>query len=161
VATIGGNGNDGAGGAGADGANGSVPEDRVTITARRADGRSARDGGAGATYTFEDVHFDFNKSQLRKPDLDTLRSAVAALKADPTLVLNLEGYTCNVGTKEYNLALGDRRANAVKSYLVSEGIAADRLRTISYGEERPKYDNSKAATRRLNRRVAIVPAATP
>jgi hypothetical protein len=52
--------------------------------------------------------------------------------------------------------LGDRRANAVKDYLVSRGVAADRLRTVSYGEERPKYDNSREETRRLNRRAALV-----
>ncbi len=54
----------------------------------------------------------------------------------------IEGHTCNIGTAEYNLALGDRRASAVQDYLVSRGITADRLRTVSYGEERPKYDNA-------------------
>jgi len=55
-----------------------------------------------------------------------------------------------------NLALGDRRANAVKEYLVSRGVTTDRLQTISYGEERPKYDNNREETRRLNRRAALV-----
>ncbi|HEV8347935.1 MAG TPA: OmpA family protein, partial [Vicinamibacterales bacterium] len=64
--------------------------------------------------------------------------------------------TCNIGTAEYNLALGDRRANAVRDYLVSRGVTANRLTTVSYGEERPKYDNSKEETRRLNRRAALV-----
>src|SRR5262249_877901 len=63
---------------------------------------------------------------------------------------------CNIGTAEYNLALGERRANAVHDYLTSRGIAADRLRTVSYGEERPKYDNAREETRRLNRRAAVV-----
>ncbi len=56
--------------------------------------------------------------------------------------MEIEGHTCNIGTAEYNLALGDRRANAVRDYLVSRGVTADRLRTVSYGEERPKYDNA-------------------
>ena len=73
-----------------------------------------------------------------------------------TLRLEIEGHTCSIGTAEYNLALGDRRANAVKDYLVSRGISAERMRTISYGEERPKYDNSREETRRLNRRAALV-----
>lgn len=57
---------------------------------------------------------------------------------------------------EYNLALGERRASSVLDYLVSRGIAADRLRTVSYGEERPKHDNDREETRRLNRRAALV-----
>ena len=71
-----------------------------------------------------------------------LDEAVAALRENATLRVEIEGHTCNIGTAEYNLALGDRRANAVKDYLVSRGVAADRLRTVSYGEERPKYDNA-------------------
>ena len=70
--------------------------------------------------------------------------------------IEIEGHTCNIGTAEYNLALGERRANAVRDYLASRGIGADRLRTVSYGEERPKYDNAREETRRLNRRAALV-----
>jgi outer membrane protein OmpA-like peptidoglycan-associated protein len=84
-----------------------------------------------------------------------LDEAVAALRDDATLRIQIEGHTCNIGTAEYNLALGDRRANAVRDYLVSRGVAANRLTTISYGEERPKYDNSREETRRLNRRAAL------
>ena len=72
------------------------------------------------------------------------------------LRLELEGHTCNIGTAEYNLALGERRATAVRDYLTSRGIGADRLRTVSYGEERPKHDNAREETRRLNRRAALV-----
>ena len=81
---------------------------------------------------------------------------MARLRETPTLRVEIEGHTCNIGTAEYNLALGDRRANAVKDYLVSRGVSADRLRTVSYGEERPKYDNAREETRRLNRRAALV-----
>jgi outer membrane protein OmpA-like peptidoglycan-associated protein len=108
------------------------------------------------TYTFEDVHFDFDRYSLRPEATRVLDEAVAALRADPTLRLELEGHTCNIGTAEYNLALGDRRASAVRDYLVGRGIPPDRLRTISYGEERPKYDNAREETRRLNRRAALV-----
>ena len=69
--------------------------------------------------------------------------------------LEIEGHTCNIGTAEYNLALGERRAMSVREYLVSQGISADRLRTVSYGEERPKHDNAREETRRLNRRAAL------
>ena len=76
-------------------------------------------------YTFEDVHFDFDRSTLRPEATRVLDEAVTAMQADPTLRLQIEGHTCNIGTAEYNLALGDRRANAVRDYLVSRGVAAD------------------------------------
>jgi outer membrane protein OmpA-like peptidoglycan-associated protein len=84
-----------------------------------------------------------------------LDEAVNAMRQDATLRLTVEGHTCNIGTAEYNLALGNRRATAVRDYLVSRGVSADRLNTISYGEERPKYDNNREETRRLNRRAAL------
>ena len=107
-------------------------------------------------YTFEDVHFDFDRYSLRTEATRVLDDAVNALRQDSALRIEIEGHTCNIGTAEYNLALGDRRANAVRDYLVSRGVSADRLRTISYGEERPKYENAREETRRLNRRAALV-----
>ena len=101
------------------------------------------------------MHFDFDRYTLRPEATRILDEAVAALRDDPNLRIEVEGHTCNIGTAEYNLALGDRRANAVRDYLVSRGVTADRLRTISYGEERPKYDNAREETRRLNRRAAL------
>ncbi len=111
---------------------------------------------AARQYTFEDVYFEFDRFTLRPDALHVLDDAVAAMQANATLRLTIEGYTCNIGTAEYNLALGERRAQAVRNYLVSRGIAADRLRTVSYGEERAKFDNSREETRRLNRRAALV-----
>jgi peptidoglycan-associated lipoprotein len=108
------------------------------------------------TYTFEDVYFDFDRYSLRPEATRVLDEAIAAMKENATLRVEIEGHTCSIGTAEYNLALGDRRANAVKDYLVSRGVTADRLRTVSYGEEKPKYDNSREETRRLNRRAALV-----
>lgn len=108
------------------------------------------------TYAFEDVYFDFDRYSLRTEATRVLDDAVTAMRQDPNLRLEIEGHTCNIGTAEYNIALGDRRANAVQSYLVSRGVPADRLRTISYGEERAKYDNAREETRRLNRRAALI-----
>ena len=79
-----------------------------------------------------------------------------ALKDNPDLRIEIEGHTCNIGTAEYNLALGERRATSVRDYLTRRGVSADRLRTVSYGEERPKYDNAREETRRMNRRAALV-----
>ena len=109
-----------------------------------------------APIVFEDVHFDFDRYSLRPEALRTLDEAVRVLQQNPDVHVEIEGHTCNIGTAEYNLALGERRANSVKDYLVSRGIGADRFRTISYGEERPKYDNSREETRRLNRRAALL-----
>ena len=108
------------------------------------------------TYTFEDVYFDFDRYSLRPEATRILDEAVNAMRQDNTLRLTIEGHTCNIGTAEYNLALGNRRANAVRDYLVSRGVSTDRLSTVSYGEERPKYDNAREETRRLNRRAAMV-----
>ena len=105
---------------------------------------------------FEDVHFDFDRYSLRPEALRALDEAVRSLQENPTLKITIEGHTCNIGTAEYNLALGERRANAVREYLASRGVGADRLQTVSYGEERPKYDNAREETRRLNRRAALV-----
>jgi peptidoglycan-associated lipoprotein len=105
---------------------------------------------------FEDVHFDFDRYSLRPEAVRTLDEAVAVLQQNPDVNVEIEGHTCNIGTAEYNLALGERRANAVRDYLTSRGIAASRFRTVSYGEERPKYDNAREETRRLNRRAALL-----
>jgi peptidoglycan-associated lipoprotein len=107
-------------------------------------------------YTFEDVHFDFDRYTLRQDALRVLDEAVAAMQADSTLRLTIEGHTCNIGTAEYNLALGERRAQAVRDYLANRGISGDRLSVVSYGEERPRHDNAREETRRLNRRAALV-----
>jgi outer membrane protein OmpA-like peptidoglycan-associated protein len=105
---------------------------------------------------FEDVHFDFDRYSLRPEATRALDEAISALQQQPELRLEIEGHTCNIGTAEYNLALGERRAHAVRDYLTGRGISTDRLRTVSYGEERPKHDNAREETRRLNRRAALV-----
>ena len=107
-------------------------------------------------YVFEDVHFDFDRYTLRAGAARVLDEAVSALQEDPNLSIQIEGHTCNIGTAEYNLALGERRANSVENYLASRGIGGERLQTISYGEERPRHDNTREETRRLNRRAALV-----
>jgi OOP family OmpA-OmpF porin len=134
-------------------------EDKVTITVRRdvPAPSSADVAGAKKSYAFEDVHFERDRSSIRSEDTDRLRLVVTALKDDPSLVVTIEGHTCTLGTATHNLVLGDRRANAVKDYLVSAGVPADRLLTLSLGEADAKYDNSREETRRLNRRVALVP----
>lgn len=138
-------------------------DDKVTLRVSRDEPASTRPNAPAPTkvYEFDDVHFDRDRYSLRQEDMDTLLSAVSALRADPALVVRIEGHTCSLGTSEYNLELGMRRADAVKNYLMSAGISADRLRTASRGEEHARHDNSREETRRLNRRVALVPGGQP
>ena len=140
---------------------GTVPV-TVTVTCPQ-DGKTASDtvniqvtARPVREFTFEDVHFDFDRYSLRPEATRALDEAIATMQANPDLNIEIEGHTCNIGTAEYNLALGERRATAVREYLASRGIGANRLRTVSYGEERPKHDNSREETRRLNRRAALV-----
>jgi outer membrane protein OmpA-like peptidoglycan-associated protein len=140
---------------------GTVPV-TVTVTCPQ-DGKTASDSvniqvtaRPVREFTFEDVHFDFDRYSLRPEATRLLDEAIATLQANPELNIEVEGHTCNIGTAEYNLALGERRATAVRDYLTGRGIGANRLRTVSYGEERPKHDNGREETRRLNRRAAMV-----
>jgi len=107
----------------------------------------------------EDIHFDFDKATLTNAAREILARDIATLKENPGVNVQIEGHTCAHGAEDYNMALGERRANAVKEYLVNQGIAADRMTTISYGETRlampeiptPKNKESKEA--KANRRV--------
>jgi outer membrane protein OmpA-like peptidoglycan-associated protein len=135
----------------------------ATVTVTDSHGATATDAvtlqvvrPAVKEFTFEDVHFDFDRYSLRPEAVRALDEAIRTLQENPTLRLEIEGHTCNIGTAEYNLALGERRADSVREYLAGRGIGADRLRTVSYGEERPKHDNAREETRRLNRRAALV-----
>ena len=105
---------------------------------------------------FEDVHFDFDRFNLRPDALKILDDAVAKLQANPDIQVTLEGHCDSIGSQQYNLALGERRANSARDYLVSRGIAASRLRTVSYGEDRPIADNNTAQGRAQNRRAHLV-----
>ena len=107
-------------------------------------------------FAFEDVYFDFDRYSLRPEALRVLDEAVRSMNEAKTVRMVIEGHTCNIGTTEYNLALGERRAHAVYDYLVSHGVAASRLSYVTFGEEHPKFDNTREATRRLNRRAAMV-----
>ena len=135
----------------------------VTVTCP-TDGKTASDqvtiqviaAPVAAPIVFEDVHFDFDRYSLRPEAVRTLDEAVAVLQRNPEVRVEIEGHTCNIGTAEYNIALGERRSNSVRDYLVSRGINANRFTTVSYGEERPKYENAREETRRLNRRAALV-----
>ncbi len=104
---------------------------------------------------FEDVHFLFDQHDLTDEARKILDQVAAQLKDNPNLKIEIEGHCCSIATEEYNLSLGARRADTVKTYLVRAGLSESRLSTISYGESRPAYDNSREVTRRLNRRAHL------
>jgi len=105
---------------------------------------------------FEDVHFAFDRFNLTPEALKILDDAVAKLQANPDINVTIEGHTDSIGTSEYNLALGERRANSVRDYLSMRGVPAGRLRTVSYGEERPITTNDTSAGRAMNRRAHLL-----
>lgn len=85
----------------------------------------------------KDIHFDFDKYDIRPGDAEILKENAALLMKYPKVKIQVEGHCDERGTNEYNLALGERRANSAKRYLTSLGISSDRISTISYGEEKP------------------------
>jgi peptidoglycan-associated lipoprotein len=103
------------------------------------------------------VYFDFNKSEVRTSDAATLNEQAAWMKKYPSVTVVVEGHCDERGTREYNLALGERRANAVKEYLMSRGISANRVQLVSYGKERPAVLGSNESAWQQNRRgVSLV-----
>ena len=85
----------------------------------------------------KDIYFDFDQYDIRPGDAEILKANAALLMRQPTVKIQIEGHCDERGTIEYNLALGERRANSAKKYLISLGMTADRISTISYGKEKP------------------------
>jgi len=102
------------------------------------------------------VYFAFDKSDLDAAARSILDANAAWLKANPTLSIVIEGNCDERGSREYNLALGQRRADSVRSHLEARGIAASRIDTVSFGEERPVCKGSGEACWAQNRRADIV-----
>ncbi|MEY4343292.1 MAG: hypothetical protein RL736_1090 [Pseudomonadota bacterium] len=102
------------------------------------------------------VFFSTNKSELTSAATTTLAKQAAYLKANPTLNVVLEGHADERGTREYNLALGQKRAIAAKDFLVSNGVAANRIKVISYGKEKPVNPASNVLAWSQNRRAVTV-----
>jgi peptidoglycan-associated lipoprotein len=104
----------------------------------------------------KDIRFDYDKYDIRPGDAEVLKENAAVLKKYPTVKIQVEGHCDERGTNEYNLALGERRANSTKKYLTSLGISLDRMSTISYGEERPFDSSSHEEAWAKNRRAHTV-----
>ena len=111
-----------------------------------------------ATGVKDRVFFATNKSTLTTASRDTLRKQAAGLRKNGKISVTIEGHADERGTREYNLALGERRANAVKDYLMTYGISGKRLSVISYGKERPVNNGSTPLAWSQNRRSVTVKA---
>jgi peptidoglycan-associated lipoprotein len=99
------------------------------------------------------IYFDYDKSEIRADQRPTLQSNAQWLRENPTATILVEGNCDERGTREYNVALGNRRATATMEYLVSLGVEAGRIEIISYGEERPVAQGSNEAAWARNRRA--------
>jgi peptidoglycan-associated lipoprotein len=102
------------------------------------------------------VFYALDSSSLNEDAQATLTRQAAWLKANPGIRATVEGHCDERGTREYNLGLGERRATAAKNFLVSAGIEAERLSTISYGKERPAVEGHSEDTYRQNRRAVTI-----
>ena len=102
------------------------------------------------------VFFAYDSYSLTSAAQSTLGKQAKWLKASPSVTISIEGHADERGTREYNLALGDRRANAAKDYLMSQGISSNRVTTISYGKERPVKSGSNDTAWAQNRRSVTV-----
>ena len=104
------------------------------------------------TFETERIYFDFDKSELKPAAQETLTKKAAWLRANPNYNVNIEGHCDERGTNEYNLALGERRADAASKFLIALGVSRDRITTVSYGEERPADTGHNESAWAKNRR---------
>lgn len=102
------------------------------------------------------VYFDFDKSDIKPEFLDTLTAHAKYLVANPSQKIRIEGYTDERGTVEYNIALGDRRAQAVRRYLLFQGVTTEQITTVSFGESHPADSGHDETAWAKNRRAVIV-----
>ncbi|OGS91945.1 MAG: hypothetical protein A2Z95_03465 [Gallionellales bacterium GWA2_60_18] len=103
----------------------------------------------------EGANFEFDSAKLRDGEIKKLDEVVSFANEYPDVQLESSGHTCDIGTEEYNQKLSERRAESVKAYLVKNGVAAQRVVTVGYGESRPMADNNTREGRELNRRVEV------
>jgi len=106
--------------------------------------------------TLMGAHFDFDKATLRPAGKEKVQHAVQVANENPSMRIRIEGYTDSIGSDTYNTKLGQRRADAVKAYMVQLGIDPNRITTKSFGENNPVATNSTAEGRAQNRRVEIL-----
>ncbi|MFD2037330.1 OmpA family protein [Belliella marina] len=110
---------------------------------------------AGEEFTFENIFFDFDKDALKQESSSSLKRLVSFLNDNPTIKIVISGHTDNIGSEVYNIDLSLRRAESVKTFLVANGIDAQRLRTEGHGSSLPIVPNDTVENRSLNRRITV------
>ena len=115
-----------------------------------------RDTAQGIIVTMPDVLFDFNKSTLKPAARERLAKVAGIILAYPEIKLNIEGYTDNIGTEEYNQVLSEKRAASVRDYLIAQGVNLNSIMAQGFGKSNPVASNATAQGRQLNRRVELV-----
>ena len=154
-----------AGDAAGSGASGSSDTSSSSSSSSSASGGSTSSSSGSSTMTKDEelvsignkVYFDFDSSALSADAKSTLNAQAAFLRSNPSVRITVEGHADERGTREYNLALGDRRASAARDFLVAQGIDGARIKTISYGKERPEIVGSNDEAWAKNRRsVSII-----
>jgi peptidoglycan-associated lipoprotein len=111
---------------------------------------------AGAVSADRVVYFDFDSAQIRADSRPIIDANARALMGNPQIITQLEGHTDERGSREYNIALGERRANSVRQYMIAMGVSPQQIRVVSYGEERPVAFGRDEQSFARNRRVEIV-----
>jgi peptidoglycan-associated lipoprotein len=127
-----------------------LQEERLKAESMKS-GAGMKGTGGRAQFEQENIYFDFDRSNLKMDAQDVLKQKAAFLKANPNAKAIIEGHCDERGTNEYNLALGDRRADSARKFLENLGIAGARITTVSYGEERPLDAGKSDAAMAKNR----------
>jgi peptidoglycan-associated lipoprotein len=145
-------------GAGGDAGTAGMGADGLGEGSRFGDGAMADGATVGPTASLKNrvVYFDFDRSEIRPEYREILDQHAEYLVANPDARVRLEGHTDEKGSREYNIGLGERRAQSVRQIMMLQGVSAGQLSTVSYGEERPAALGSDEETWDLNRRVELV-----
>ena len=135
---------------------GGLPGERLGRSRRGVSARAQAYGPEGIAFESEDVHFEFDQATLTPESRQTLQKKAGFMQKHPEVQITIEGHCDQRGSSDYNLALGQRRADNVKTYLEDLGIAGNRMATVSYGKEQPLDPGMNEAAFARNRRAHLV-----
>ena len=133
-----------------------LPDDGSYMNGEAVEGGFGAGEGAEALVGRSIIYFDFDSAAIRAEYTEALAAHAGRLLENPALTVRLEGHTDERGSREYNIGLGERRAQAVRRALMLQGVRAEQLTTVSYGEEQPAVTGSDDEAWAMNRRVEIV-----
>lgn len=137
------------------GQDGITSGDQNTASTSGAMGDTSGDASQNGIPSVRTIYFDFNRDTIRPEFESVLNQHAGYLRSHSDVHVTLEGHTDPVGTREYNLGLGERRANSVRQYLAVQGVNASQIEVVSYGEERPAATGHSAEAYSQDRRVVF------